>query len=299
VGRGAYGVAAMRFAACVVACCVFVTSAWAQTIQRDEPPEACANAMVEPDFLRCVESTEPGNGFHWLSLMHLGMLAMARQDVAAAVQWFDRATVANNANFTRPRLHGYRAAAYSMVDRDAEALAEAHVALSLLTRTREGIPPEAWLFFDDTQINNEAAYAAIIPILHEAEDPAYEAALAAFLSLPVENWASAALRAGVLETTDQLEPALEFSLQALAGRPDHPMLLNNHCYLLVRLERAAEALPYCERAVTAMPNSGAFRHSYAAALAAVGRCEDADAQNAESNRLDTVSVRPELVCAAR
>lgn len=275
---------------------MLATDGHAQTMSRDEPPEACANAQVEPDFLRCVEATDPSDGFHWLSLMHLGMLAMVRQDVGTAVQWFDRASVANNANFTRPRLHGYRAAAYGMVDRDAEALAEAHVALSLLTRTREGIPAEAWRFFDDTQVNNEAAYAAILPILYESEDPAYESALAAFLALPVENWASAALRAGVLETTNQIEPALEFSLQALAGRPDHPLLLNNHCYLLVRLERAAEALSYCERAVTAMPSSGAFRHSYAAALAAIGRCEEAEAQNAESYRLDTVSVRRELVC---
>jgi tetratricopeptide (TPR) repeat protein len=270
----------------------------AQPVQHEETPAACANASTELQYRACLEATPPGSGFHWLSLMHLGMLAMVRQDVAEAVRLFDQAAPSQGENFTRPRLHGYRAAAYRAVGRREDALSEAHVALSLLLRTRD-LPDEAWSFIEDTQINNEAAYAAILPILRDARDPEYEWALAAYLALPVENWASAAMRAGALEALDRLEQALQFSERAMRMRPDHPLILNNHCYILVRLNRASEALPHCEKAVGMMPTSGAVRHSYASVLAAIGRCSEAAEQDAESRRLDAVSLRPEIACRSR
>lgn len=275
-----------------------VAPAAAQQVRHVETPAACADASTESQYRACVEATPPDSGFHWLSLMHLGMLAMARQDVAEAVSLFDQAAPSQGENLTRPRLHGYRAAAYRAVGRHEDALSEAHVALSLLMQTRE-LPDDVWSLIEDTQINNEAAYAAILPILRDANDPEYERAFAAYTALPVENWASAAMRAGTLETLDQLDFALEFSERAMQMRQGHPLILNNHCYILVRLNRAVEALPHCEQAVALMPNSGAVRHSYASALAAMGRCDDAAEQDAQSRHLDAVSVRPQIVCQAR
>lgn len=274
---------------------------WSQAsaqVTREAPPSACvANAQGEVNYEECVAATQPGTGFHWLSLMHLGMYAMARQDVRAAVAYFDRAGSGDGEKFfTRPRLHGYRAAAYRQVGRSADALAEAHVTLSLLRRT-ESIPAEAYAMFEDTQLNNEVAYAVILPILREANDPDYSSARDEYLAMPSQDWRSLAIRAGTLEALDELEPALTISERVIALQPNDPRVQNNHCYLLVRLQRAAEALPHCELAVTQAPAMAPFRHSYASALAGVGQCERAEAEIAEAARLDPVSVRPEITCA--
>lgn len=267
----------------------------AQPTNRDEPPPACANASSEEQYRACVEATEPGTGFHWLSLMHLGMIEMQRQDLSAALEIYDSVGARRAEKFTRPRLHAYRAAAYQMAGRDAEALSEARVAVSLLQRTIE-MPDEVWPIFEDSQINNEVAYSIVLPILHEAGDPLFDSVLSAYEALPVDNWASAMIRASAFEKLDRLDEALGLSRIALASRPDHPLGLNNHCYILVRLARPAEKLPYCERAVALMPESAILRGSYASALAALGRCPEAAAQDSQSRRLDAVSVRPDIVC---
>jgi tetratricopeptide (TPR) repeat protein len=282
----------LAFAAFVVV----ASAANAQQVNQNEPPAACANANSEQQYRACFDATPAGSGFNFLSAMYLGMIAMQRQDVAASVEWFDRAQSTDGQNFTRPRLHGYRAVAYKMVGRNEEALSEARLTLSLLLRTRD-IPANVWPMFEDSQINNETAFGAILPILQDADDPDLERAFDAYVALPVESWQSAAIRASTLESLDRLDEALNFSNQAVAAQPDHPLVLNNHCYLLVRLERSSEALPFCERAVAAMPASAAVRHSYASALAAQGRCDETAVQLEEARRLDSVSIRPELTCA--
>ena len=102
-----------------------------------------------------------------------------------------------------------------------------------------------------------------------------------------------------MDLLGELEEALTFSEQAIHARPDHGLVANNHCYLLVRLQRATEALPYCERALLLMPSSSAVRHSMATVLGALGRCAEAAEQDAESRRLDAVSRRPEVMCVER
>ena len=270
----------------------------AEINQAATPPACAANDRGEVNYQACVDATEPGTGFHWLSLMHLGMSAMARQDIQAAVDYFDRARAEGDSElFTRPRLHGYRAAAYRQVGRSADALAEAHVTLSLLRRTRN-IPAEAYVFFEDTPLNNEAAYAMILPILREANDQSYASARNEYLAMPAQDWRSLAIRAAALEALGDLDAALVVSNEAIALRPEDPRIQNNHCYLLVRMQRAAEALPYCERAVAQAPALAPIRHSYASALAALGRCERAAEEIAEAARLDPVSQRPEISCAS-
>ena len=170
----------------VVALAALAGPAAAQRMIHTETPAACANAATESEYRACADATSPGSSFHWLSLMHLGMLAMQRQDVAEAVRLFDLAVPAQGENFTRPRLHGYKAAAYNMVGRDDDALREAHITLSLLMRTRQ-LPDDVWPMLEDAQINNEAAFAAILPILQKAGDPDFRQAYTAYMALPVQS----------------------------------------------------------------------------------------------------------------
>lgn len=260
----------------------------AQEINREQTPPACENASTEAQYRACVDATQPGSGFHWLSLMHLGMIAMQRHDTAEAIRFFDQAWSISGENVTRPRLHGYRAVAYDMAGRDGDAVREARVALSILLRTRE-LPDDVWAMLGDTQINDEAAYAAILPILKQANDADFDRGLAAYFALPVENWGSAAMRASALEKLDRLNEALQMSAQALALQPEHPLVLNNHCYILLRLDRSLDALPFCERAAQAAPTIAGVRHSLGAVYAALGRCDDARIQVAEARRLDPAS----------
>jgi tetratricopeptide (TPR) repeat protein len=281
---------------------VLFLCAWSQAsaqVTREEPPPACvANAQGEVNYEACAAATQPGTGFHWLSLMHLGMYALARQDVRTAIEYFDRAGSGDREKFfTRPRLHGYRATAYRQVGRAADALAEARVTLSLLRRNRD-IPAEAYSLFDDAPLNNELAYAVILPILREANDPDYASARDEYLAIPSQDWRSLAIRAGTLEALDELEAALIVSERVIALQPNDPRVQNNHCYLLARSQRAAEGLPHCELAVTQAPEMAPFRHSYASALAGVGQCQRAEAEIAEAARLDPVSVRPEITCSS-
>ena len=104
----------------------------------------------------------------------------------------------------------------------------------------------------------------------------------------------------MLEQLGDLEGALEASLVAVKAEPAHPGYLNNHCYILVRAGRPAEGLPYCEKAVQGAPAIAAVRHSLAAALAGVGRCEEAEDALAAAQRLDpaTVLYQQRIACTA-
>ncbi len=119
--------------------------------------------------------------------------------------------------------------------------------------------------------------------------------------LDVQDWSLRADRAGTLETLGDLAGALVESKQVVDHQPDNPVFLNNHCYILVRMNRALEALPYCERAVASAPTIPEARHSYASVLAAVGQCEAAETQLAEARRLrvDDPLYRQPLTCVAK
>ncbi len=104
----------------------------------------------------------------------------------------------------------------------------------------------------------------------------------------------------VLEQLGDFEGALEASLVTVKAEPANPGYLNNHCYILVRAGRAAEGLPFCEKAVQGAPEVAAVRHSLAAALAGAGRCAEAEAALGEARRLDpaTVLYQQSIACTA-
>ena len=108
-------------------------------------------------------------------------------------------------------------------------------------------------------------------------------------------------RENVLSLIGEHSAAAADSKKALELEPADPTLLNNHCYILVEGGQPAQGLSYCERAVAALPESPYVRHSYAAALAGVGRCADSERQLAEARRLDPSSAlyREPIACRAK
>lgn len=268
--------------------------AWGQPDLQD-PCKADAAGRV--DFEACVADAPRGSPQRALALMNLATQALLKQDFATAVRLYDEAEPANGEKiYSDASFHAFRASAYEHVGRREKALEEARTSLEMLRGRRfPGMPrvpaandPEDFLPF-------------ILPVLKRGGDPAFPEALAWYRTLPAKDWISHANRASVLSDLDDVPGALEAQALALKAQPDHPMVLNTGCVLLVKARRADEALAYCERAVKVAPETGAVHDSHADALAALGRCGEAQAALATARGLDPASVhyRRTLACAAK
>lgn len=258
-----------------------------QPNKSDAPPAACLfQNGTPPDYQACVAATPEGSMWRNLALINLATAAFLKRDVAEAVRLYDAAKPPEGLTMTSdPGFHAFRGSAYTEVGRREEGLEDARTAAGMLSGE---IPlPQP---FDHPEARRQA-YTLILPILHAADDPAYAGARSAYDALPVDetSWFSLANRAAVLEQLGEFDAALDLGRRALALDPESPGLLNNYCYTLVRAGQAAEGLPYCQRAVGAAPDMAPLRHSLASALAALGRCEEAETELAAARRLDAVT----------
>jgi len=276
--------------------------AFAQAPSQPTPPECVwSEQELGPHtdrWRRCAGATPPGSALHSLALINLGTEAFLRRDYAEAVRLYDAARPPAGTRMTSDVMfHSYRSAAYARVGRLEDAVVDAQLASVMLeapmSARRDAVVPQG--------ADVELAYALILPILHSANDRAFAGALERYKALPASDWVSIARRAAVMEEIGDFASAISLNEQALSMQPGHPMLANNHCYILTRAGRAAEGLPFCEKAVAGAPDEASVRHSYAAALAAAGKCERSRHELGVAQRLDPVSAeyRKELTCTAQ
>ncbi|HVY83705.1 MAG TPA: hypothetical protein VG943_01120 [Caulobacterales bacterium] len=262
------------------------------TAQDSALPTACvADAQGAINYQACADATPVGSTPHMLALINLGTEAFLRADYATAVRFYDQAQPADGQQvFSDPRFHAFRGSSYFQVGRKREALEDAHTVLTMLGVEDASETPDI-----------DVIYAAILPILNDAHDPAFTPTLNAYKALPAADWVSYVNQAGLLEQLHDIDGALAADTRAFALQPDNPVVLNTHCYILTRAGRAQEALPFCERAVAAAPSVAPVHHSYASALAALGQCDRANAELAQARRLDSASLeyRRPLTCRAR
>jgi tetratricopeptide (TPR) repeat protein len=287
-----------RIVIAALAACLLVGLARAQG-GADAPPECRIDTPSIPAFQACAAAAAPGSPERGLALINLGSDAFARGDYAAAVRYYDEAAPpAGQQIFSDPVFHAFRGASYFHVGRDHEALADARTAVAML---KGDAPPEVSGLYDPKRVSMENVYLAILPILHRAHAPELADALAAYRALPARDWMSLANRAAIFQQMGDLDGAIALSAQVIAMAPEHPAVLNNHCFILSEAGRAREALPFCQRAVDAAPNVAAARHSYAAALAAVGDCIGSARELGEARRLDPTArvYQQRIACTAR
>lgn len=272
--------------AALAALCCSAAPAVAQT----EPPPQCRyNAAGQVDYQACLDASEPGSPWQILSLINLGTQAYQNTDFARAVGYYDRAQPRDGTlMYSDAGFHANYAATLSQVGRDEEALVQARAALALL-QNESTLPEEVRRRFGTIPVDREMVYAAIVGILHKAQDPHAAEVMRTYLALPAQDWVSWANRAAVMLEIDNYPAALEANERALQLESAHPAVQNNQCYILVKLDRAGEALPFCERARAGAPDVAAVRHSVASAYAALGRCADAEREMAEARRRDPVS----------
>lgn len=259
-----------------------------------QSPAACQpDTRGAVDFAACVRVAAPGSPERSLSLLNLGTQAFLQQDYASAVRYYDAAVPAGQKVFSDVRFHAFRGAAYERVGRLSDAAEDADVVARMIAGAGGAgtgqIPPQI----------EEEALAHALPILKRAGNRGYTPALARFSSIPASDWISHANRAAVLTELEEFEGALAANDKAMSLAGDHPQVLNTACYLKAKVNRVAEGLGDCQRAVAAAPEVAAIRDSYATALAALGRCREAEQQMSEARRLDPASVtyRRRLACA--
>ncbi|HEX8901829.1 tetratricopeptide repeat protein [Vitreimonas sp.] len=272
------------------------TPVWAQ---QDQPPLQCRyDASGRVDYQACLDASAPGTPWAMLSHINLGTRAFLNADHATAVRHYDAAQPGNGDTFySDAEFHAYYAATLHQVGRLDDGVVQARRALAVMNADRS-LPSSVRDRFSAVPVDRELVYAAILPVLHAAGDEQAEAVRVSYLQMPAVDWVSWANRAGVLQQIGDLRGALSASEQSLQLQPDHPAVLNNHCYILTLLGRANEALPYCERAVEAAPGIAGARHSLASAYAALGQCGNARVQLDEARRLDPESedYRHDLAC---
>lgn len=213
----------------------------------------------------CADALPVGSPERALALINLGAEAFLNRNFGEAVRLYDEAIPPGKTIVSDVRFHAFRASAYSHVGRDAEAYRDAKLALDMLNgkSVEHGNIPAA------RQVDPGDIYSMILPILKRNSDPGFPAALAAYAAIPSNSWIDWANRAGVLDG-------------------------------LGEGAAAAEALPYCQKAIGLAPDEPSIHHSYATAQALAGKCKDADAELAIARRLDPSSAtyKKPIACKA-
>lgn len=267
--------------------------------QNDQPPAECRrNAAGQVNYQACFDASPPGSGWRSMAQINLGTEAFARGDYATAVRHYDEARPpAGETMYSDVLFHTFRGASYWHVERRQEALADAQIALRML----QGDPTLNLepLDYMPAHVDREMVFAFILPILQSGDAARFEAALSTYQAMPASDWTSYANRAAVLDQVGRPAEALVASEQAVRLAPNDAGVLNNHCAILANAHRPGDALPYCERAVAGAPQIAAIHDSLSDALAALGRCNDAEREIAEARRLDPASpdyARP-IACA--
>jgi tetratricopeptide (TPR) repeat protein len=269
-------------------------------VQEVPAPPACRGAFETIDWQACADASGQGTPGYALAMINLGTRAYVEGDYASALSFYDKAEQPGQSIQSDVIFHTFRGDTYRHTGREAEALADARLAWLMLIED----PSVAGDPRDRRPIDDGLRFfvlVRILGILKTGDAEIFGSARAMFIALPVDSAEDLSNRAGALEQLGEFDAALVDSKRAVDLQPGDPGALNNHCYILIRAGQAERGLPYCERAVALVPEIAPVRHSYASALAALGRCRDADHQLAEARRLDPSGAlyRQPLVCTPK
>ena len=264
--------------------------------QQEPPPPVCVGETFV-SWQACADALEPGSPYYSLAMINLGTEAYVNGDKAAALRFYDKAETPGQPLTADVAFHTFRADVRSYAGRDAEALADAQIAWGYV----EGRVPDGVRASNVVPLTDQGRaqiLGLILPILRQGDRADFSRAKAMYVALPATNWQELSLRASALAEIGDRNAAVTASERALAMASDEPVAQNNHCYVLVQVGRAAEGLPFCQQAAAALPELAPIRHSLASALAAVGRCTEAEAELAEARRLEPVSAlyREAMAC---
>lgn len=279
----------MRIALAVIALFAFAGAAVAQQ-QAQTQPQCRPNSQGRVEDLQaCYAASAPGSTARVFAAINLGSDAASRNDYVTAVRYFDEAQPHDGTVlYSDAGFHAQYANTLQQVGRVGEALEQARMALALL-RNDPSLPEPVRAQFANMPVDREGALALLLPIFYAAGAPETQSVRQDYMAFAPEDWIGWSNRAAVLQQIGDLPGALTASERAIRLAPNEPGALNNHCYILALNNRAAEGVPYCERAVAALPQIAGIRHSLAFALAGAGQCVRAREELARVRQLDPLS----------
>ena len=254
-----------------------------QVVEAPVPPACIGETFVS--WSACAQAAAEGTPVYSLAMMNLGTEAYVQGNLPGALNYYDKSELPGHSITSDAVFHAFRGDARRYGGRMTEAQADAIIAWGFLSgKPPAGTPAEMVQPLDDSL--RTMVLSIILPILKDGDPQAFALARAMYMALPAEDWLALSQRAGTLASLGEYEAAVGASKRALDLQPNDPLTQNNHCYTLATAGRAAEGLAYCESAVAALPEMAPVRQSYATALAALGRCADAEIQILEARRLE-------------
>jgi tetratricopeptide (TPR) repeat protein len=272
-----------------------------QSAKAVDVPPVCVGATFV-SCQACADATDEGTPIHSLAMINLGAEAYEQGDYASALRYYDKAEISGQRVSSDVIFHTFRGDTYRHAGRTAAAAEDARRAWMYLI----GQPPVGTDPRDLRPIDDDVRFfvlTIILPILKDGDAAVFEQARTMYAGLPLDgsDWAALSNRATVLMDLGDFPAAIADSKRAVDLQPGDAGLQNNHCYVLTMAGQPGAGLPHCERAVALAPDVAPVRHSYAAALAGVGRCEDSGRQLAEARRLDPSGViyREALACTPK
>lgn len=260
-----------------------ILSVTPQDMEAPIPPACIGQTFVS--WTACAQAATEGTPAYGLAMINLGTEAYVQGNLSGALDYYDKGELPGQSMTSDVMFHTFRGDARRYGGRMAEAQADANIVWGFLSgRPPAGTPAELIQPLDDSM--RTMVLSIILPILKDGDPQAFRLARAMYMALPAEDWLALSQRAGTLSSLGEHEAAVAASKKALDLQPMDPLTQNNHCYTLATAGRAAEGISYCESAVSALPEIAPVRQSYATALAALGRCDDAEVQILEARRLE-------------
>lgn len=250
-------------------------------------PQSCALALQQGDWESCAKDAEPNSPIYLLAHANLGTRAYLEGDFGTAARHYDLSAPDGLNMFSDAFLQLYRSTTFVRVGRMDDAKRDVSVLLSQLETGQLGMGNRI-PFSDDVLLQIYPTLISTLRELNMMEE--MDSVVASYAVLPANDFYAIANKAAVFAEIGRYGEALPLSEKLIESHPEHPAILNNHCYLLTLMERGEDAVPFCQKAVAIEPDISSFQHSLAEAFAESHQCPEALAAKRRALELEPDNV---------
>lgn len=284
-----------------IASALLWTAAHGQDSQSGETiPEVCIEAAQSEDqnparWKPCFDVAEPQSLPWMLAVINLGTAAFWEDDFETAASYYRLSVSETQAFDSDVILHANRASVFGRTGDLELAKRDSEIAWTYVKESRYDMGGQA--------LNEEGQFYVLTLVLQpmlESGADGFEDARLFYKQLGTRDIYDRANRAAVLSNVGDLEGAILESEAVMRLGLDDPGIYNNHCDMLTRVGRPAEALPFCETAIAESVDSAPTYHTLAITLAGLGRCDEAESALETARKLEpsVVKYNEPLECSA-